>query len=98
MSPVRAACSIRSTVDAAGPQTTGSRCELPTRKRCRASLWTPIVIRNVTRARGVAIRPAVRRAARMPAAARQARSACPSPSKKSSSASPPNFSSPPPLA
>ena len=98
MSPARAARSIRSAADPAGPQTTGSRCDSPTRNRCSASLWMPTDMRSVTRAPGVSMRPAVRSAARMSAAARHARSACSSPSKNSSSASPPNFSREPPLA
>ena len=48
ISPALAAPSISTTPVAAGPVSTNSRCESPTRQISTGPLWTPIEVRSVT--------------------------------------------------
>ena len=72
ISPAAAALSMAMVVVAAGPATTSSRCDPPTRKRWMSPLCTPIDIRRGTLPQLVGILAASRSAERISTAALQA--------------------------
>ena len=96
ISPALAALSVSTVVETAGPSTTSSRCDEPTRKNKISPEWTPTDIERRSGPTEVGISAARRRELRISTAAEQARTAWPSPRKNNSSASPPNLSNMPP--
>ena len=96
--PAAASDSAAAVADAAGPETSSSRCRAgsPTRKNVKVPLWIPTDIRSRTRPADVSTSPSTRSAARIRSAARAALAAWPSPSYSSRTASPPHLTRPAP--
>ncbi len=97
ISPATAVPSIVTISLAAGPVTTSSRWEDPTKKNRNVPLCTPTDIRSVILPAELSIAPISRSVRRMPTAARAPFAGWSSPVNSSNSASPPNLMRPPPF-